>query len=426
MSKPLVLLTALVATAILAVTGALYLGTDQSAGNVHFGWGHAASEIFLPAKARREERIIRHPNADGSAVDDVWMRDGTTKRIIYDTRMNLRQVFAYFEAPSGQDQGPLMYEKNHDEHGHLLTERHLRLDGSLEMDGHFNTDATYVRHLYYPSSSPVAAQGSSNNSGTPGSPGALVVSAEQTFDKWWHPTAETDFRPDATKKLEHTWGDGLDETLSNFADDGKTLLSKVTTGRGKYYSALYYPDGLNIKVEALNTYQGTTFQWYRPDHSLQLKLTLTNLHSDEIIIPDDAGKPLIKQVWYQDVGQTQVDGKYPLRLDHIDHLNDEGKVDVHYDFDSSGHKLSTVTYYLSDKSWGARLIYNIGEDGLVTSVKTFDDEDKDDGGKPITEANRKQFDLAPWMVTHPDYQLPPLKDGLSLYGQMYMYGGGYT
>jgi hypothetical protein len=309
-----------------------------------------------------------------------------------------------------------MYEKAHDASGHLLTERHLRLDGSLEMDGHFNPDASYVRHLYYPGSTPGAAQ----------DPRVLVVSAELTFDKWWHPTTETDFRPDGTRKLVHTWGDGLDETFNNFADDGIKLVSQVTTGRGKYYTALYYPDGINIRVEALNNYQGTTYQWYRPDHSLQLKLTLTSSYADEIIIPTVAGKPLIRQVWYQDYSQKQVDGKYPLRLDHLDHLNDEGKVDVRYAFESGTHRLSSVTYYLGDQEWGARVIYTVGEDGSATSIRTFDGENNDDGGKPATEANSKQFVLQPWMVTHPTYQLPPLKEGLSLYGQQYMFGGGYT
>jgi hypothetical protein len=405
MSKPLVLLSALVTAGILAVTGAIYLGPDQDAVNARFGQGHAASQIFLPAKPRTEKRIIRHPQEDGSAVDDVEMRDGTTKRIVYDSKMTLRQVFAYFKAPANQEQGPLMYEKTHDRGGHLFAERHLRLDGSLEMDGCFNPDATYVRHLYYP--------GASHD------PHNLVVSAEQTFDKWWHPVAETDFRPDSTKKLVHTWGDGLDETLSNFADDGKTLVSRVTTGRGKYYSAIFYPDGVNIKVEALNTYEGTTFQWYRLDHSLKLKLTLTPSNADEIIIPTDAGKPMIKQVWYRNMSEPLVDGQFPQRLEHIDHYNDAGKVDVKYEFDSTSHQLSVVTVYRDDKPWGARAIYTIGEGGLATNVKTFDAENKDDGGKPLTAADGKRFVLESWMVTHPSYELPPMKDGLTLYGQQY-------
>jgi hypothetical protein len=283
------------------------------------------------------------------------------------------------------------------------------------MDGRFNPDTTYVRHLYYPG----ATSGTSQDQKAP------VVSAEQTFDKWWHPTTETDFRPDGTRKLLHTWGDGLDEMVSNYGDDGQAILNQEGSGRGKYYKALYYPDGANIQVEALNTHDGTTFQWYRPDHSLKLKVTLTNSHAEQVVLTSDAGKPLVRQVWNQDMNQKQVDGKYPLRLDHLDHFNDEGNVDSRYDYDRSTGHLSSVTFYQGDTALGARVVYTVGEGGDATSIQTYDADDKSDGDKPVTSATAKRFALETWMVTYPSYQLPPLKDGISLYGQQYIFHDMY-
>jgi hypothetical protein len=413
MSRPLLLLIALVSAGFLAVAGALFLGQDQNAGNVRFGQGHAASVIFLPAKSRPEERIIRHPMSDGSAVDDVLMRDQTTKRIVYDSKMVLRQVFAYFKGPSPEEQGALMYEKTHDGNGHLFSERHLRLDGSLEMDGHFNpADTTYVRQLYYPASTPSTGQDAAD----------LVVSAEKTFDKWWHPVSETDFRPDATRKLLHTWGDGLDETVSTFSDDGKKFLQTVTTGRGKHYEALYYPDGANIDVEYVNTYDGTIFQWYQPDHKVILKATFRNTGMDEFVLPSPKGEPLYRQVWSKDYSGTEVDGEYPLVLEHVDLLKDgdEGKIDTRYVIDRTG-VLTAVVVFLGDTEYGARMIYKVGADGWATSVETYDDKSNSDGGKALTQANGKRFVLGP-LLTRPSYQLPKLADGLKLRGDPPYYG----
>lgn len=453
MSKIVTIICTLAIASIGVALGIVCLNSDPNAASARFVRGQAGTILFLPVKPRLEARILRHTHGDGSADDDVLMRDGTTKHIVYDTRMTLRQVSAYFQGPKGKDHGSLMYEKTHNADGHLASEKHLRVDGSLEMDGLFRLDGTYVRHLYYPPAvaaitsgaavkadsagkadstvkaepavpsdavKSAAASGPASSSAAP----ALVVSAEQTFDKWFHPLSETDYRPDSTRKSTHTWGDGLDETVSNFSDDGKTMLNQVTTGRGKYYTAVYYPDGINIKVEALNVYNGTTFQWYRPDHSLMLKLTYTALHSDDIVIPDEKGKPLVRQVWYPDYSGQSVNGKFPQRLDHLDHFNSEGNVDSRYDFDSTSHKLTTVTFYQGDSELGARTVYTVGEGGWATNVKTFDAADKDDGGKPLTQVGGKQFVLEPWMVTYPTYELPPLKDGLSLYGQQMNYGWG--
>jgi hypothetical protein len=456
MSKIVITISALAAAAIGVALGTVYLTSDQDAASARFDRGPAGTILFLPVKPRPEERILRHPHADGSADDDVVMRDGTTKHIVYDAKMTLRQVAAYYKGAKDQDHGPLMYEKTHNAEGHLALERHLRTDGSLEMDGRFRLDGTYLRHLYYPPVTPSAtsaasvasgdataggaanagsaakadpakpASASAPESGPANAPAApnLVVSAEQTFDKWWHPVSETDYRLDATRKSTHTWGDGLDETVSNFSDDGTTMLTQVTTGRGKYYTAIYYPDGLNIKVEALNTYEGTTFQWYRPDHTLQLKLTYTAVHSDEFVIPDAQGKPQVKQVWFLDYSGQPVDGKYPKRLDHLDHLNAEGNTDIRYEFDSTGTKVTTATVYLGDTELGARLIYTVGDDGWAVSVKTFDENNNDHGGKPLTHADGKQFVLEPWMTNRPTYELPPLKDGLNLYGTQRYFGWG--
>jgi len=447
MTKQLVLLSTLVVTATLVITGALYLHSRENAGNVHFRRGLAASELIFPTKDQPEERIIRHPKADGSAVDDVLMRDGTTKRIVYDRYMRLRQVFAYFKGPAPDVQGPLMYEKTHDDNGHLASERHLRADGSLEMDGHFNPDNTYVRHLYYSASalvaSPAVSQGPSQDSSqapsqalpqassqassqaaspasAPDPKAALVVSSEQTFDKLWKHTSQTDFRPDGTKQLVHTWGAGSDELVTTLAKDGKIVISSEGTKSGKNYTVSYYPDGQNIKMDVLNNYEGTTIQWYRLDqaHTLTLKVTFDNSDNDQIVIPGPSGKPLINQVWSLDNSGQPYPGPEPRHLDHIDHFNDAGTVDIRYDFDRTSGKLTTVTYYQGDKpsTYGARVVYTVGPDGFATGVKTFDATNKDDGGKPIAQGS-KQFVLAPWMVTRPKFEVPTLKDGLKLYGE---------
>ncbi|MBS1992653.1 MAG: hypothetical protein JSS83_19175 [Cyanobacteria bacterium SZAS LIN-3] len=409
MSKTPILITIAAVAGISAAAAAFIIHrSEQNATDVHFAQGQPRSQIFLPVQPRKEERIIRHPQADGSAVDDVLMRDGTTKQIVYDKQMTLREVRAYFKAALDQERGPLMYTKQHDETGHLSAERHLRLDGSLEMEGRFNPDKTYVRTLYYPGKSANARD--------------LVVMTEQVFDKWWHPEAQTDYRPDGTKKLVHTWGDGLEEMFNNFAEDGKTLVSQVELKRGSYYTALYYPDGVNIMVEGLNTYEGSTFQWYRPDHSLRLKVTYTNASADEIILTDDHGKLLYKQVWYKDYSGGMVNGTWPLRLDHLDHFNDQGAVDIRYEFSSGTKRLQSVTYFEGTELYGQRTIYSVGFDGVrATTVQHYDKDNKGDGGKPATGALSKSFTLEPGTVKYPEFQLPPMKEGLSLYGQRYMF-----
>jgi len=338
------------------------------------------------------------------------MRDGTTKTIVYDKQMTLRQVTAFYKGTPDQEHGPVMYEKSHDERGHLSAERHLRNDGSLEMDGVFNPDTTYVRHKYYP--------------GPSANPKDLVVSTLQVFDKWWHTLAQTDYRYNGTKQLEHTWGDGLDETFNYFADDGKTQVSQIVTKRGSWYTAIYYPDGVNIKVEGLNTYAGSTFQWYRPDHTLRLKVTYNVNQSDEILFTDDSGKPTWKSVWFKDYNQAMVNGSYPKRLEHLDHFNDKGEVDIRYEFESLSKKIKMVTYFESDKVYGQRTVYYVGPDGVnALTVQHFDDGNKGDGGKPASGALKKSFKLPPELLVYPAYELPPLKEGLSLYGQQYMYFG---
>jgi len=411
MSKQLFLFGSLAAAALLATAGALYVSNGQDAVDVRFNQGHSASTLSLPTKPRPELSITRFPQADGSAVDEVVMRDGTTKQIIYDKSLTLRHVSAFYKAPKDQPRGPLMYTKDHDAMGHLIAERHLRADGSLEMDGHTNPDTTYVRHFYF-----AAAD-------LPGKEDKKVVASEQLFDKWWHPTSATDFRPDSTRKMLHTWGDGLDEAFTNFADDGEKILSQVQTGRGKYYTAVYYPDGVNIEVEALNTYEGTTFQWYRLDHSLKLKLTLNPAHQDHLILTDDKGKPVLEQVWVQDLSLPKVDGQPQKRLLHINRINDQGNVDRRYDFDSSTGQLSTVTDYLGSEVYGARAEYKIVDGSAASTVETYDDSGKSDGGKPVTDAAHKQFVLDKRATTYPQYKLPQLKDGLNLYGQSYMMYG---
>jgi|GEM_PF-3029076 len=411
MSKtPFLITIAAVGAIAIAAASLIVQRQDQDAVNARFGQGHATSVVFLPAAPRKESRIVRHPQADGSAVDDVLMRDGTTKTIVYDKKMTLRQVTSFYKGSPDQEHGPVMYEKTHDERGHLSAERHLRADGSLEMDGHFNPDTTYERHLYYP--------------GHSADPKDLVVSTYQVFDKWWHFEAQTDYRYDGTKQLEHKWGDGSDETYNYFADDGKTQVKQVVTKRGSWYTALFYPDGVNIKVEALNNLEGTTFQWYRLDHSLLLKVTYQTNQSDEILLTTEQGKLAWKQVWYKDYNQKSVDGVYPKRLEHVDHYNDQGEADIRYEFQSLTKKLMTVTYFEGDKVYGKRTVYSIAPDGVnALTVQHFDDDNKGDGGKPAVGALKKSFNLPSQALAYPAYELPPLKEGLSLYGQQYMYYG---
>jgi hypothetical protein len=407
MSKLLALLSALVAAGILVVMAVLlFANPDRSALNAFFGQSRAASEIFLPVKPRAEERIVRHLLPDGTAADDVLMRDGTTKRMVYDRNMVLRQVFAYYKGESKDLQGPLMYEKTHDAQGHLASERHLRADGSLEMDGIFKADNTYVRHLYFP--------------GPSQDPRTLVVSTEQIFDKLWHPTLKTDFGPDGTRVSVHIWGAGTDELVATLSADGKTIVSAEGKKNGSYYSVLYYPDGQSIKMDIQNGYSGTTIQWFRQDeaHSLALKATFDNSQNDQIVITNKAGKPLVNQVWSLDYSGQPYSADQPRVLDHIDHYNDSGRVDIRYDFDRISRSVKTVTYYKGDNQepYGMRFVYTVGTDGLATKVESYDAHNTSDGGKPLTPADAKRFVLEQWMYTRPAFVLPALKEGLKLYG----------
>ncbi len=86
MSKPLVLLSALVAAAVLAVTLVLCRAGDWRETPVRFDQGKTTSGLFDPPTSDKESRFERHPHDDGSADDDVWMRDETTKHIVYHTK----------------------------------------------------------------------------------------------------------------------------------------------------------------------------------------------------------------------------------------------------------------------------------------------------------------------------------------------------
>ena len=404
MSKTTPIVTALVIAAVAAITVAFFLNRALDT-DARFDQGQPASEVFYPVSPRPEERILRHHLDDGGAVDQVLMRDGTSKRIVYGPHLLVLQAFAYYKGDKPGQQGPLMYEKKHDISGHLASERHLRLDGSLEMDGHFNPDQTYVRHLYFPASALDASL----------KPGTLVVSVEQVFDQWWHPTLQTEFRPDSSRKLTHSWGNGLDETFAYFADDGIRVVNEVTTGRGKYYTAIYYPDGLNIKVEALNTYDGTTFQWYHLDHSLALKVTYS-VGGEAIVITDAIGKPLVRQYWQKDYNKPSVNGQPPLRLDHLDHFNAEGNVDSRYSYDTLDSNINSVTVFLGDSEDGPRQVYDFDDTGTAVKVHTFSDEYKQDGGKPISKATKRDFSIDKELLKRPTFELPPLKAGLNLTG----------
>ena len=371
-----------------------------------FGSGRAATQIFLPVKPVKEERVLRRSTKDGGAVDDVLMRDGTTKTIVYDKLMTLRQVTAFYKAPTGQQHGPVMYTKSHDETGHLSAERHLRLDGTLEMDGSYDRVAeTYLRHTYF--ASPVT-----NTATHPVTD--PVTNTDQYFDKWFHPTRVVEYRADGSRSQDHTWGDGSDESFDNYGLDGRALVSTVKTGRGRYYQALYYENGVDIKVEALNTYEGSTFQWYRPDHSLIGKLTYTQSHSDVYVLADQTGHLLVRQSWYRDFSGQSVNGVYPMRLDHLERYNAQGNIDRRYDYTDA--TLTEVTDYLGDDALGARRVWSIGMDGYPLSVKTYDADDKDDGGKPVSVADHVDFTPDAKLKVLPLFQLPKLPDNLNLYG----------
>jgi hypothetical protein len=405
MRNPLVWLSAFVGAALLAATGVLYLGTDSTIENVRFDQGKTTSQIFFPAASQKEERIVRHPNADGGAVDDVLMRDHTTKRIVYDQKMTMRQIFAYFPGPSPEEQGPLMYEKEHAPDAHLLAEKHLRLDGSLEMDGHFGSNGLYVRHLFYP--------------GASADPKVLTVSSERVFDKLWNHVSQIDYRSDKTMQLAHVWDKEGAELVSTYAADGLTRTLQEKFKDGIYDRSDFLSDGVTVSLETINSYAGTTYRWFRPgpSHALLLEVTFDNSLSHEITIPSQSGQPLIKQVWSPDYNIKAVDGQFTRVLDHIDHYNAAGKVDIRYGYGLFGG-LSNVTVLLGGETYyGARQLYTVDADGWATKVETFDDKNTSDGGKAVTHVDGKHFVLETWMVTRPTYEVPKLKDGLKLYGE---------
>jgi hypothetical protein len=407
MSKPLVLLSALVGAGLLAVTAGMYLGVDSTVVDVRFDQGKTMSTLFVPPSSDKELRIERHPNADGSATDDVWMRDHTTKHIVYDRTMKLRQVFAYFPGAKPEEQGPLMYEKTHDPDGHLFTERHLRLDGSLEMDGALGADSRYVRHLYYPGTTPGASS----------DPAKLVVSALQVFDKTWKPLSQSDFRPDKTLKLAHVWQKDGSEVVSSFISDGRTRDWEEKTKDGHYDRLDFAADGVTVALETLNDYGGTTFKWFRPDNTMRLSVKYTNMQHMEYTLANASGAPVILQDWEPDYTAKQVNDAYPLMVDHIDHLNAESKVDVRYIYGYTKKLVTVIVLLGGDTYYGARAVYTIDDDGFASKVETYDDKNKSDGGRPLTHADGKKLVPDDWMLAAPKYEQPKLKEGLKLNGE---------
>ena len=409
MSKPLFYLAALAAAGFLLVAGLLYFSPYKIHGDLRSAGWHRASELSLPTDKFAEQRIMRHFLPNGGAVDEVQMRDGSSKVITYDQYLRLLHVFAYFKGGHEGERGPLMYEKTHDLGGHLATERHLRLDGSTVMDGHINPDNTYVRHLYFAADTAGLPAGSK-----------LVVSAEQVFDAKWKHTSETDFRTDGTRQTLHAWGEGSDELVTTIAADGKTILSAEGTKSGNYYSVEYFPDGHTIKADVENSYKGTTIQWYRLDqaHSVSLKVTFDNSDNDTVVVYDSTGKVVMDQVWSLDFAGNPYPGPEPRALDHVDHYRADGKIDVRYDFDRTTRKVNKITYYLGDSPWffGPHVAYKIGPDGVATDVENNDKNNHSDGFKPIADGKGKHFVVDPSITTRPKYELPKLKDSLQLYG----------
>lgn len=411
--NPLALLCALSAAGLLAVMGVLSIANPNTSAlhSPAFGMDRSVSEIFLPVAPQPEVRILRHAEADGTTVDDVLMRDGTSKRIVYDKRMVLRQVYAYYKADAHQERGPLMYEKTHNAQGHLATERHLRLDGSLEMDGLLRSDGTYLRHRYYQSATPGPIQ----------DPRQLSVSAEQIFDSAWHPLQETDLRQDGTRQLVHTWTGLNQDLVTTFGADGKTIVSSEGKKDGAYLAVTYFPDGQTIQTELTNGDSGTNITWYRNDaaHSVALIVNHDNSGNDQITIMDTAGKPRYRQVWALDFSGQPYPGPEPRKLDRIEHLTDSGQVDVRYEYYRKTGKLMTVTFYSGDKyeQYGARVVYTFAEDGSSAKVETFDAKNNSTGVKQLPPATAGRYALDPKIVARPHFTEPPLKDGLKLYGE---------
>jgi hypothetical protein len=417
MSKnPLALLCALLAAGLLAFAGALYIA-DPNRSALHlptFGKDRSVSEIFLPLAPQPEARIVRHREADGNYVDDVIMRDGTTKRIVYDSRLMLLTVDAFYKGDKTHPVGPLMYQKTHNAQGHLSTERHLRQDGSLEMDGFFRPDGTFVRHHYYPSAATPAVPVQD--------PRLLSVSTEQVFDAAWHPVREVDLRQDGTRQLLHTWTGLSQDLVTTYGADGQTILSSEGKKGGAYLSVTYFPDGQTIQSELTKDSQGTNVTLYRQDaaHSVALMVTYDVNGNDIITLMDAAGKPRYRQDWAVDFSGQPYPGPEPRKLDHIDHLTDSGLVDIRYEYYRKSGKLMTVTFFTGGKGerFGARTVYNFAEDGSTAKVETFDDKNNSVGGaKDIPPSTASRFALDPRVGTRPQFTAPTLKDGLKLYGE---------
>ncbi|MBS1992652.1 MAG: hypothetical protein JSS83_19170 [Cyanobacteria bacterium SZAS LIN-3] len=410
MSRTLVLLSALVAAAVLAVAGGLYFGPDYSSiNNVRFDQGRAPSQIFMPPSSDKESRIVRHPNADGSAFDEVWMRDGTTKRVVYDTRMLLRQVFAYYQAPKGQEQGALKYTKEHNSDGHLIAERHLRPDGSLEMDGIFLADGTYMRRLFFPGKSATAD--------------GLVVASLRYFDRTWNPLSQTDNRADGTREMQQVWvKDDRTHSWTSYAADGMTALWMEKVKDGDYYRADYVDGGPGMRLETVNKYDGTAFTWYRPDFTASLKVAFVNTKHVQYTVMGPNGKPLFTADWGPNYSaKADAAGDYPRALESVDRYDADGKISVRYSFDNKG-VLTSVTLFQGVTTYGARLVYDVDADGWATKVTTYDENFKNDGGKVVARANSRRFADDPAAKVIPSFELPPLKDGLKLWGEPPHYG----
>jgi len=408
MSKPLVMLSALVAAGALAIAGGLYFGPDYSSINsVRFDQGKSPTQLFMPPATDKESTIVRHPNTDGSAVDDVVMRDGTSKRMVYDTRMVLRQISAYYKPAKGLDQGALMYTKEHNADGHLIAERHLRLDGSLEMDGQSLSDSTYERRLYFP--------------GKSATPDGLVVSSLRTFDKVWKPITQVDYRPDRTRDTFQLWTKDT-QYLTAYAADGMTALWTEKVKGTDYGRSDYYPGGRSVRLETSNAYDGTTFQWYREDATSSLKVAFVNTKHVVYTIMSASGKPVLSQDWAPNYYEkADAKGEYPRYLESITHYDADGKLAVRYEYDNKGVMTAAIKY-LGAGIYDPRVVYQLDADGYTKKITTFKDSYQSDGGVDVTRDKATRFVEDPAAKVIPSFDLPPLKAGLKFWGDPPNYG----
>ena len=416
MSKPLVVLLALIATGFAAIGTAMYFDFANVSVLSRLGSGYDFGEkstgiaVLMPSADRKESTILRTTGSDGDKHDDVQMRDGRSKHFDYDQNSVLRHAEVFYKGASPAQHGPLQYVKEHNLAGHLESEMHYRLDGATEMDGRLNGDV-YVRRFFFATLDKGGA--------------APVVSLKQTFDFAWKKLTEVEYRPDSTIFALHEWKDkDADiETISQFDKDGTTLT--LLEKKGTYSDdRTFYDDALHYAaVNVVSTLSGTTYVFFDKGHHQTLKINFSNQRVDTVFFMDSEGRVEWKQTWVDDWTKKPVKGDFVHWLVSIDHMRPDGVVDQHFGFDHDEH-INSATIHLpeSDTLYGARREYVVDPSGLATNVKTYTERDNadNDQGKPLTAADNVRFSLPVFVTTRPaviDNGLPAVQKGFKLYGE---------